>query len=240
MKPRSPHTGSFALNGTTVSAQRIIDVLGPMIQEDRRKRIAEVVAGRSYTVVPVLDGLYDRGNVSAVLRSAEALGFQSVHIVESSEKFKRANRVTQGAENWLDISTWEATEPCVEHLRAQGYRIIATDVDAARPIAEIAFDTPTALFFGNEKDGLSDELLACADERVVVPMPGFTRSFNISVAAALCLYHVHRDRVDRLGAHGDLSKDEQRTLTASYYLRSIDYAERLLLRRGKEQRDTQS
>ncbi|MCH7959001.1 MAG: RNA methyltransferase [Candidatus Hydrogenedentes bacterium] len=233
MKSRCPHTDSFALDGTTLSARRIIEVLAPMIQEERRERIAEVVAGRSYTVVPVLDGLYDLGNVSAVLRSAEALGFQSIHIVESSEKFKRANRVTQGADRWLDISTWETTGPCVEHLRAQGYRIVATHVEAARPIAEIAFDTPTALFFGNERDGLSDELLACADERVVVPMPGFTRSFNISVAAALCLYHVHRDRVDRLGAHGDLSEDEQRYLTASYYLRSIDYAERLLLSRGK-------
>lgn len=228
-----PHSETFALGEDTVSAGRIIEVLGEIIQEERRDRIRSVVAERTYTIVPVLEGLYDRGNVSAVLRTAEALGYQAVHIVETSEKFKRANRVTQGAEKWIDIVSWDTTSDCVEHLRARGYRIVAADVCEPGPISEVAFDSPAAMFFGNEHEGLSDELLAAADERVAVPMPGFTRSYNISVAAALCLYHVYQDRCERLGKNGDLNRDERRRLTAWYYLQTVDYAEQLLLaRRG--------
>lgn len=225
---RCPHTERFAFGENTVSANRIIEVLGDVIQPDRKERIRSVVAGRTYTIVPVLEGLCDRGNVSAVLRTAEALGYQAVHIVETAQKFKQANRVTQGAEKWLDINTWEATALCLEHLRARGYRILAADVRDATPIADIAFDTPAALFFGNEHDGLSGELLAAADERVIVPMPGFTRSFNISVAAALSLYHIYQDRCGRLGQQGDLSEQEQHHLTAWYYAQAVDYAEQLL------------
>ena len=225
-----PHSDPFTVGGIRVNSQEIIDVLGPFIQPERRDRIRSVVASRTYAVVPALEGVCDRGNVSAVLRTAEALGFQAVHIVESSEKFKEANRVTQGAENWLDVSTWESTRACCAHLQNMGYRIVAAHVSDARPISEISFDIPTAVFFGNEKDGLSQDLLSCADERVVVPMPGFTRSFNISVAAALSLYHIYLERTARAGGPGDLSESEQLYLTASYYLRSVDYAAELLAR----------
>ena len=223
-----PHDDPFSVGGRTVSSREIIDTLGPFIQPERRDRIRSVVASRTYAVVPVLEGAYDRGNVSAVLRTSEALGFQAVHIVESSEKFKEANRVTQGAENWLDISTWDCTSDCLDYLENARYRIVGAHVSGGRPISEISFDCPTAILFGNEKDGLSEEVLNRANERIVLPMPGFTRSYNISVAAAMCLYHVYRERCRCRGQQGDLSEHEQQCLTASYYLRSVDYAEKLL------------
>jgi tRNA (guanosine-2'-O-)-methyltransferase len=225
-----PHTEPFLIGGEAFSAQEVIDALAPCLLDERRVRLDEVVAARTYTVTPVLEGLYDRGNASAVLRSAEGLGYQRVHIVDSSENFKEANRVTQGAEKWLDLAVWADTASCVEYLRAHGYRIVATHFEHARPIGEFDFTTPTALFFGNEKDGVSAELLDLADERMVIPMPGFTRSFNISVAAALSLYHVQQDRIRRLGAHGDLDDATRRILTASYYLRSLASADQVLLR----------
>ena len=72
------------------------------------------------------------------------------------------------------------------------------------------------------------------DERIVMPMLGFTRSFNISVAAALCLYHIVDDRRARLGGHGDLSEEEKLCLTASYYRRSVQNADAILLERRRE------
>lgn len=230
MSSRFPHPEPFEIGGRSCSAAEIIDTLSPYLTPERRERIQRVVANRTYSVVPVLEGLYDRGNISAVLRSAEALGYQAVHIVELSKKFKKAVRVTQGAEKWLDIRSWQTTAACVAHLRGAGYRILAAHVEDAVPIEEVSFDEPTALVFGNERDGLTPELLAAADQRVVVPMTGFTRSYNISVAAALALYHIHRDRTERLGRHGDLSETEQRSLTASYYLRCVDYADKILLK----------
>ena len=228
MSSRFAHPEPFEIGGRQYDAAEIVDTLGPYLTPERREKIQRVVANRTYSVVPVLEGLYDRGNISAVLRSAEALGYQAVHIVELSEKFKKAARVTQGAEKWLDIRSWETTAACVAHLRDSGYRILAAHVEDAVPIAEVSFDEPAALVFGNERDGLTPEFLDAADLRVVVPMTGFTRSYNIFVAAALALYHIHRDRCERLGAHGDLSESEQRCLTASYYLRCVDYADNLL------------
>ncbi len=224
-----PHREPFLVEEEAFSAEEVIATLDPLLTDERRARLLGVIAERTYSVVPVMEGLYDRGNVSAVLRSAEALGFQSVHIVDTSARFKEAKRVTQGAEKWLDLALWPDTPSCVRALRGAGCRILATHLEHARPIDEVAFDTPAAIFFGNEKCGVSAELLELADDRVIVPMPGFAKSFNISVAAALCLYHIRQDRIRRLGTAGDLDPDTRRVLTASFFLRSVPHAERILL-----------
>lgn len=222
------HTDPMPVEETPYTVETIFQVLGPLITESRKAKIEAVIEQRSCTVVPVLEGLYDRGNVSAVLRSAEALGYENVHVIESSEQFKQANRVTQGAEKWLDVLTWPDTPSCVQHLQAQGYRVLATCFEDATPLPEIDFTVPTALVFGNEKEGVSPELLEMADGRAVLPMGGFSQSFNISVAAALCLYHIQQDRIRRQGYHGDLDPEEKRRLRAAYYVRSVPLAARIL------------
>ncbi len=216
------------------SAGEIIEALGPCIVPERRLRLQAVIAQRTYTVVPVLDGLYDHGNVNAVVRSAEALGYQALHRIDSSPGFKRAKRVSQGADKWLDIGLWPAPQPCVERLKELGYRIVATHFEDARPIHDFDFTQPTAIVFGNEHDGVCPEILAAADDRMVIPMTGFSQSFNISVAAALCLYHIREARVRVLGHHGDLSPEEEQALTASYYLRSVSAAESILHRESEK------
>jgi tRNA (guanosine-2'-O-)-methyltransferase len=225
-----PHQDPFLIGGIPFSAADIVRILGPMLLPSRRARIDETVAGRTYSIVPVLEGLYDRGNVSAVLRTAEALGFQSVHVIDSSMKFKEANRVTQGAEKWLDLHLWPGTVAGLAHLKRLGYRIAVTHFEGATPIDAVDFNIPTAVLFGNEKDGVSNTALDAADLRMVIPMPGFTRSFNISVAAALCLYHIRQARLRQQDGSGDLDPECRRRLTASYYLRSLPHAERVLLR----------
>jgi len=212
------------------SPDEIISRLAPVLTSERCARIAQVVAGRTYDVVPVLETLYDRGNVSAVLRSAEGLGFQSVHLVDNSPHFKEARRVTQGAEKWLEITSWPDTPGCYEALRAQGYRIAVTHFEDAIPLRELDVRTPVALVFGNERDGVSPYALAQADTRVVIPMDGFAQSFNISVAAALCLYDIRERRLRTLGYHGNLSAERAAWLTATYYLRSAPNAPQILAR----------
>lgn len=229
MESRCPYTTPQIIDGIEFSADAIISRLEPLVATERNERLREAVRHRTYTVVPVMENLYDRGNVSAVIRTAEALGYQAIHIIDSAKNFKEANRVTQGADKWLDIHTWRSTTDGIAGLKERGYRIVATHFDEAEPIDTLAFDVPTALVFGNEKDGVSEELLAAAEARVVVPMAGFTQSFNISVAAALCLYHAQQDRIRRLGQHGDLDEDAQRGLLASYYRRSVQNADKILL-----------
>jgi tRNA (guanosine-2'-O-)-methyltransferase len=221
----------FSLGGVDYTAAQVVAGLAPCLSAERQARIAAVAAARTRTIVPVAEGLYDRGNVSAVVRSAEGLGYQAVHVIDNSKHFKEARRVTQGAEKWTDIFEWQDTAPCVAALRAQGYRIAVAHLHDAVPLRELDATVPTALVFGNEHAGPSPEMLAAADLRVIVPMSGFTQSFNISVAAAICLYGLREQRIAQLGQQGDLSAAEQLELTAAFYLRSVPHAEDILARR---------
>lgn len=235
LNPRFPHDETITIGEHELSADEVIDLLTPRLTERRMQRIDEVIAKRTYEVACVFDGPYDMGNVSAVLRTCEGLGIQPVHIIETQEKFKEANRVTQGAEKWLDIRRWKEPMACVDELKSRGYRICATHLEASRPIAEIDFSEPTALVLGNEQEGVSDEVLEASDLRCIIPMAGFTQSFNISVAAALTLYHVRRWRIDRLGREGELTDRELEILRAHFAMRGVDraeaYLEELLARR---------
>ena len=247
---------SFEFGGRAFRAAEVIERLTPFMDAARCDRIAAVVAARTYRVVPVLERVHDLGNVNAVLRSAEGLGYGAAHLVDlqgdaadwaaSLEDddaegrtdggpveggMGRARRQSQGADKWIDLRLWPDADAACDGLRAQGYRIVATHLAAdAAPIAEVDFSVPTALVFGNERDGISPALLARADLNVVLPIDGFIQSYNISVAAALGLYHARQDRLARLGRHGDLSAEEQEALAARYYLRSVKAAALILAR----------
>ncbi len=194
------------------------------------------VNGRTCNVVPVLENIYDRGNISAVLRSAEALGFQCAHVIEvPGDKFKNSARVSQGADKWLNVQQWrseipgQATRDCVKELKANGYQILATHLDdRAQPIADIDVTVPTAIVYGNERDGISKEMIELCDQTVIIPMKGFVQSFNISVAAAISLYHISREREMKLGYQGDLNDAEKEILAAEFSLRSSKNPEKLI------------
>ena len=212
----------FEIKKRQVTPEEVIEVMGSLLTDERKKRIEDVVNRRTYDVVPVLESIYDRGNISAVIRSAEAFGLQNFHIVETSEKFKEANRTTTGADKWLNITKWQSSVDCAKALKASGHQIICTHLEASVPISEVDFSKPTALVLGNEKDGVSKEMLALADQNVIIPMQGFAQSFNISVAGAICFYHIYQDRLRRLGYHGNLTPEQKKYLIADFYLRSAD------------------
>lgn len=209
----------------------IIRQLTPFLSTERMARLADVVSRRTDTVVTVIEGLINLGNVSAVMRSAEALGFHKFHIIEGDAAFKNSQRTSQGADKWLDVSKWSTPAACVPALQAQGYNVVATHLDeTAVDISEIDFTKPTALVFGNEADGVSDALLELVDQRCIIPMAGFVQSFNISVAAAVALYHAYHDRMSRQGFHGDLDEAAREALLASYCYRSVNHADDILLK----------
>lgn len=206
------------VDGITYDPQRVIDALSPQVLPERLEKLRSVIGRRTDSLIPVLENIYDRGNTSAVMRSAEAFGFYHFHHIIGIDRFKEAKRVTQGADKWLVQKQWRDTESCISQLKADGYKIYVTHLEGGKPIYDVPFDQPVALCFGNEKEGASPTLTALADERVYIPMQGFVQSFNISVAAALCFQHIHS--IHRLNPPPPISDDERQHLLALYLYRS--------------------
>lgn len=217
--------------GQRIAPAEIIDALEPALTDDRRERIEQVLRGRTYAVATVVEGLANTGNVSAVMRTAEGLGFQAFHVIAGDAKPKHSRRTTQGAHKWLDVRNWESPGACCERLRGLGYRIVAARIDDdAVPVADLDFTVPSAVVFGNELQGLSDGMVEAADVSCMLPTPGFSQSYNISVAAAMTLYAAWRQRTTALGSNGDLSEDEAMRLRADFYMRAATNANAILRR----------
>jgi len=187
-----------------------------------------VLAQRTRRVTLVLEELFDPHNAAACLRSAEAFGIQDVHVVAAKHAFQPSPRVVQGADKWLHVRQHADTASCVAALRAAGYRIWVSDLDeGSQPIDAIDFGERVALAFGNEHDGVSRELVQLADGTFVVPMRGFTQSFNVSVAVALSLYHAVSRRTARFGPEGDLSPDERAALRREWAQKAVRSGDRV-------------
>jgi tRNA (guanosine-2'-O-)-methyltransferase len=201
------------------SASEIIRALDPLLTDQRRARIDAVLADRTRSVVPVLDGLYDPHNVAAVLRSADAFGAQEVHIIEGEEPLLASHRVTQGADRWLDVVRHRDPRACVRGLKERGYSVFAAMMDGQTQPEELAGMPRVALVFGSEHSGVSAAVLDQCDGRYTIPMRGFSQSLNVSVAAALTLYAATRGRV------GDLGADDRLALRARFIWQSVPEAQ---------------
>jgi tRNA (guanosine-2'-O-)-methyltransferase len=184
----------------------------------RRERIDQVVAQRTRSFTLVLERVGDPHNVAAILRSCEAFGVQDVHVVEHEKHGTRMNaKITQGCDKWLDLHFHKSIATCAAELKAQGFAFCVSDLaDGAEPYGALPLEGKLAVVVGNEQDGISDETRALADRRFVIPMHGFSQSFNVSVTAAICLA-LMRERRREKGMAGDLPEGEQAALRRRFY-----------------------
>lgn len=221
----SPENSKYLIVGDQkFLATDVIHCFNNLITPERLQKIESVVQARSNSVHVVLENIYDKGNISAVMRSAEAFGFHKFTIIQPHEKFKDSQRVSQGAEKWLQLKKFKQTKPALEELKNQGLKIYTTALtENSKNIEDLSLDEPIALVLGNEKDGVSKEALDLSDGNVLVPMSGFTQSFNISVAGALCFQSLKRNAKR-------LNPEEALILKADYILKSLQHSEDRLLK----------
>ncbi|WP_309383575.1 TrmH family RNA methyltransferase [Cerasicoccus frondis] len=157
----------------------------------RLKEMRRVLGERTQWLSIVLEDIFQPHNSSAVLRTAECFGVQTVHVVEKSRKFKISNQVAMGGAKWIDVERYDHTADCLAKLRAQGYRCAAATLrDDALPLDEVPLDKPLAVLIGHERRGLSEAAHDAADVWFRLPMHGFTQSYNLSVFSSLCLYEL--------------------------------------------------
>ncbi len=166
---------------------------------DRRaERIRSVLSRRQPDLTIVLEHVHDLHNISAVMRTCDAVGVMRVHLVNPESEAARlafARTISAGSAKWIEWTVHDSITECYSALHRNDFTILAT---ALRPggigLFDVDFTQPTALVFGNEMDGLSDEAINLADQSIQIPMVGMVGSLNISVACAVSLYEAFRQR----------------------------------------------
>ncbi len=167
-----------------------------MITERRLARMRQVLEHRHDDLVVVLENIHDAHNASAILRSCDAFGVGRVALVYTDQVFPEiSSGVAAQVDKWLQIDRFDSAESCVTALHDQGLSVYSTHLtDDAQDYLSIDFTNPSAIVLGNERAGCSAEMLALADGAIIVPMVGFVQSLNVSVAAAVMLAEIARQR----------------------------------------------
>jgi len=200
----------------------------------RKEKIDRVVEQRTRTFTVVLDRLEDSFNMAAVLRTCEAMGVQEVHVVINPEApFLPNSRVAQGCDKWLDVKLYKTFAECREHLKGRGFSLYASAIrEGAESLYSLRFDSKIAIIFGNERYGVSEEVLAGVDGTFWIPMRGFSQSVNISAAASACISRAIAWREEHLGKVGDLTPEEAQALRERFYVLAVKQRKRIF--KGKQ------
>ncbi|MGG5506506.1 MULTISPECIES: TrmH family RNA methyltransferase [unclassified Myroides] len=162
--------------------------LETFLTENRVERFKEVLANRTDHITVVAEDVYQLHNTSAVMRSCEVFGVQSLHVIEQKFGKRIDKQIALGAEKWVDIHRYNSIQGSIDAIKAKGYKIVATTPHGtAQSLDKFDLSEPVAIFFGTEKSGLSPEIIEQADDFITIPMVGFTESLNISVSAAIII-----------------------------------------------------
>ena len=170
--------------------------------EERKRRIETVLRHRQQDLTVVIEDIHDPHNVSAMLRSADAVGVLEVQLVYVNEKFPKLGRKSSASANkWIRKRVFKSLRACYDQLHEEGFLIYATHLGKkTRSVYDLDFTKKIALVFGNEHRGVSDEAATLADENFQIPQVGMIQSLNVSVACAVSLYEAFRQRASKGGS----------------------------------------
>lgn len=183
------------------------------ITDGRLNRLNEILENRTRHLTVVLEDIYQAQNASAVIRTCECFGVQDLHVIENNNLYELNPDVVVGSDKWIDVLKYRNkpnnTEYCIKQLQKNGYHVLCTTPHEKNlMVDEIDINKKTALIFGNEVEGVSDEAKKYADGFVKIPMYGFTESFNISVSVSLSVYSIIQ-RLHQSNLNWKMSEEEK-------------------------------
>ena len=173
-----------------------LNYLEGFLTENRKAKFLEILQFRTKHFTVAIEDVFQMHNTSAVMRSCDVFGIQELHVVEQKYGKSIDAEIAMGAQKWVDVYQYQSNQSCINALKEKGYQIVATSphIDSCF-LDDFDVSKQSALFFGTERDGLSEEVLNQADCFLKIPMVGFTESLNISVAAAISIQNLtHRLR----------------------------------------------
>ena len=171
-----------------------------MLNEKRIARIDDLLSKKQPDLQVMLDNVHSSQNLSAIIRSADAVGVLDIYYTTKENKSLRIHKtITQGAHRWTHRYRVNDDHKVVflKEKKEQGFQVVVTHLDErAVSFRHIDYTKPTLLVMGNEKEGVSAEIVELADDVIIIPMQGMVQSLNVSVATGLILYEAQRQLED--------------------------------------------
>jgi tRNA (guanosine-2'-O-)-methyltransferase len=220
-----------------VKDHELLNYLEGFLTENRKEGFLRVLKNRTKHFTIAMEDVYQLHNTSAVMRSCEVFGIQELNVIEQKFGKRIDTEIAMGAQKWVDVFRYNSVQSCMDEMRAKGYQIIATTPhDESCFLHEFDITKPAALFFGTERDGLSQEVLDQADGFLKIPMVGYTESLNISVSAAIIIQDI-TTRLRQSAINWHLTEDEiweKRLDWTRKSIKDIDFIERKYLEEYQE------
>jgi len=214
--------------------QKIFQHLQQFLTDERLEKIKHFAPESSDFVLPVIEDVFQFRNAAAIVRSVEACGFHKIIAMESEHEFNPNLRVTKGAETWVEVEKLPHNLDSLREIKNRGYKILAVSPENnATMLSDYDLKEPVALVFGTEAAGVSEEILDFADETLAIPMYGFTQSFNVSVAAAICVYEL-KQKLLRSNLDYKLSEEKLWEMKVRWAMNSIKSGEQILAKYLRE------
>jgi len=217
--------------------QELLHYLEGFITENRKEGFLRVLQNRTKHFTIAMEDVYQLHNTSAVMRSCEVFGIQELNVIEQKFGKRIDTEIAMGAQKWVDVFRYNSVQSCMDAMRAKGYQIIATTPhDESCLLHEFDITKPAALFFGTERDGLSQEVLDQADGFLKIPMVGYTESLNISVSAAIIIQDI-TNRLRQSAINWHLTEEEiweKRLDWTRKSIKDIEFIERKYLENQQE------
>lgn len=195
-----------------------------MSTEDRLARIDDSLSHKQPTLQVMLDNVHSSQNLSAIIRSADAVGVLDIYYsTKANESLRIHKTITQGAHRWTHRYRMKDADKAafLKQKKKQGFQIVVTHLEErAVSFREIDYTKPTLLVMGNEKEGVSPEVIAEATDVIVIPMQGMVQSLNVSVATALILYEAQR-QLENAGKYNtaQISLEKREEIKAAWVYR---------------------
>ena len=169
----------------------LIEFLEGMLTPERKFLFNKVIDQRTNHFTVATEDVYQLHNTSAVIRSCDVFGIQNIHVIEERNRRKIDREIAMGAQKWVSLNRHHSSSDCIQDLKKKGFQIVGTTPHGnSSYLEDFDISRPSAIFFGTEQDGLSQEVIDSANQFIKIPMSGFTDSLNISVSAAIILQHI--------------------------------------------------
>ena len=214
--------------------EQTYEYLQQFLTEERLRKIEHFAPESSDFVLPVVEDVYQFRNAAAIVRSVEACGFHKVVALQEENNFEPNLRVTKGADTWVEVEKLPRNMESFQKIKDKGYKIVAVSLEKnAKFLPDYEITEPIALVFGTEMEGVSKEVLDFADETLAIPMYGFTRSFNVSVAASICMYEL-KQKLIKSNIDYKLNEEKLLRMKIRWTINSIKSGEMILAKYMKD------